>query len=190
MKANMQMALGNYDTAEKLYENAFKNGFRPGGIKLASILMENNLIDSAEVILNSLADNSSSLVEFLITSAKLKLMRGETDNNLIDPAIGRALTRIKNVPFDPVGHFNAGRSYALKGDYEKSSEYLNMALFLEDNPDHIGSILLELGNLEDLNGAHDKAIDYYNRVINSDSGKYIKSLAEKYRDKPFSYKLN
>ena len=190
LKADVLMALGKFKKGYALYEKAFlKYGNSASGLRLVTILIDRGQIDSARAIFGKLDDNIKGKFSYFNENARLKMAFGESDlDSTLNQMVARALNVMVTAQDDPRGYLAAGRAYAMLGQFDKASENLKTAHFLERKSSILGVHLLELGRAADLNGKRDEAIDYYRQAAESGAGAYIESLCEKYIKSPYRLK--
>jgi tetratricopeptide (TPR) repeat protein len=85
-------------------------------------------------------------------------------------------------------YLRAGEAYAGLGHSDTALTYLDVAEFLEYRPYYIGRILVAMGNAYDLLGMRDRALYYYQRVIDENTSYPARTEARKYILDP--YKVN
>jgi len=180
MKADVELALGKSDKASGFFKTSYDRGFPTGGVRLASLLLDEGKTDSAFTLLENIKDEAGRLLEYSLEIANMKVMKGEKADSLLENVIGRAINMSNNSADDPRPYEILGKAYSLAGEYDSSISQYNTAYFLETNPYLLSSILLEMGRTEDISGDRESAKQYYRRVLDSAGGEYQKSLAKKY----------
>jgi len=188
MKADLQLALGKPDKARGFFKTSYDRGFPTGGVKLASLLLDEGKTDSAFSFLEEIRDEAGRLLEYSLEIANMRVMKGEKADSLLDNIKGRAINMSNNTADDPRPYVILGKAYSLAGEYDSSMSQFNTAYFLETNPYLLSSILLEMGKTEDISGDRENARQYYRRVLDSSGGEYQKSLAKKYLDSAYRRK--
>ncbi len=182
LKGDTEMALGNFETAIELYEEAFGEGeYGISGLKLITILIDRGDLDSAKTIFDKLNGDVLRSPDYSIESARLKIMSGEADvDSLLEQTAALALNLIRQASHDPLNYLTAGKAFTLLGEFDRAEENLDIAYFLEIRPYLQTLILLQQGRTADLQGKRDDAKNYYEHAASNRGGVYLKMLAEKY----------
>jgi tetratricopeptide (TPR) repeat protein len=182
LKADMKLALGDFDVGEELYEEAFLNdNHGNAGLRLVAYLAEKGKVDSARTVFAKLEGDVLSRFNYSLEGARLGVDGDDipADTVLVQIA-NRALANVSIEADDPRGYRVAGKAFTMLADFEKAVENLEIAYFLETRPHFQALTLLELGKVSDLRGKRDEAIEYYNRAAESGGGEFIGSLCRKY----------
>jgi hypothetical protein len=88
-------------------------------------------------------------------------------------------------PDDPVYKLRLGLAYFGLDKYHDAIQYLELARFIEQRAYNMGRILVNLGELYDVTGDHDKAIEYYQACLDNNSAEYHRELCRQYIVKPY-----
>lgn len=190
LKGDMNMALGNFSDGIGLYKEAFNEGeYGDAGLALVTILIDSDDFQSARELHSRLGNDVLPISEYYIESARLRIFSGEPGvDSLLAPVVARALNGALQTPHYSRYYLIAGTALGLQGQYEKATENLQIAHFLERRPYYEALALLELGRLFDMKGDRKKAVEYYRGVAGIGGGEYLASLARKYIEKPYELK--
>jgi len=182
LKADNELALGNFDKAVGLYKDTFYNHrYGNSGLRLVTILIDNGEIDSAKSIFEKLPPEVSNRLDYSIEEARLRSVGAESfdDSSLIRTA-DRALANTLQTQDDPRGYLSAGKALALIGNFDRAIDNLKIAYFLERKRNNLAMILMELGKTADLRGNRHDAVKYYVEASEGGGGEYVKKLCQKY----------
>ncbi len=182
LNGDMEMALGDFEAAIRLYEEAFGEGeYGISGLRLVTVLIDRGDLDSARAIFDKLDGDVLRSLNYSIESARLKIISGEADVDLLlEQAAARALNLTAQSSHDPLNYLIAGRAFALLGQFDRAEQNLDIAYFLERRPYFQALMLLEQGRTADLQGKRDEAKNYYDQAANSGGSAYLNMLAKKY----------
>jgi tetratricopeptide (TPR) repeat protein len=182
LEGDMEMALGDFDSAVRLYEEASgEGGYGISGLRLVTILIDEGDPDSARAIFEKLDGDILRSLDYYIESARLKIISGQADiDSLLEQTAARALNLTAQSAHDPINYLIAGRAFALLGQFNQAKQNLDIAFFLERRPYFQALVLLQQGRRADLQGRRDEAKSYYRRAADSGGGAYLKMLARKY----------
>ena len=182
LKGDIEMALGDFEAATRLYKEAFGDGeYGISGLRLVTILVDRRDLDSAKAIFDELEGNVLRSLNYSIESARLKIISGEAGvDSLLEQTAARALNLTVQSSHDPMNYLTAGRAFALLGEFDRAEQNLDIAYFLERRPYFQALTLLEKGRTADLQGKREQAKSYYEQAASSSGGAYMNMLAEKY----------
>lgn len=181
LKGDTDLALGDFEAATGLYEEATEEGYGISGLKLATILIDRGDLDSAKVIFDKLSGDILYSPSYAVEWARRKIVSGEADvDSLLEQTAARALNLTAQSSHNPLNYLTAGKAFALLGKFEKAGQNLDIAYFLERRPHLQALILLEQGRTADLQGKRKEAISFYEQAAARGGGAYLSMLAKKY----------
>jgi tetratricopeptide (TPR) repeat protein len=152
---------------------------------LAELYLDQNQYEKAKNCLNGIEGIPDSKTSIL--KARLQLALG--NSILADSILNIALTLSNNVislvPSEARGYINSAYVHMFSSSFQEADNLLQIALFVENRPYYLSQANLALGRLYNLKGDHQTAEKYYDTVIQSNSSKYMKSLAKNYISNPY-----
>lgn len=182
LKGDTEMALGDFEAATRLYEEAFvESQYGISGLRLVTILIDSGDIDSARTVFDKLEGDVLLSPDYSIESARLKIISEEAAvDSLLEQTAALALNLTTQASYDPLNYLTAGRAFSLLGEFDRAEQNLYIAFFLERRPHYQAMILIEMGRAADLQGKRDEAKDYYEQAASAGGGAYLNMLAKKY----------
>jgi len=178
---------GKTDKGMKKLESVI-DSFPDAAKMLAEIYLDQNRNNKAGEMLDIIKGVPDSWTAIL----KSRLALALDDTAKADTLLNISLTLNNNVialvPSEARGYLGAAYTLMFMGLFEDAENRLQIALFIENRPYYLAQANLEMGRLFDLKGDHQTAVEYYNKVLELESGIYMNKLAEKQINKPFKLK--
>ena len=152
---------------------------------LAEIYLDAGNIDNAEKALEKVPEYPDSWTSLL--KARVATIHGNDNiaTALINKTLSQGQQLVSMVPGEARGYISTAYAFMMGGKYTEAESELHIALFVDNRDYYKGTAYLALGRLYDLQEQRDKAKDFYNQVIKTNSDGYTKELAKKYIEKPF-----
>jgi tetratricopeptide (TPR) repeat protein len=129
-------------------------------------------------------------VEFLLFLGKMYGQKGKNydsamANQYFSDAYAWAADIVSKAADDPAHKLRAGLACLGLREFDKAENYLEIASFTEFRSLFIGEVLIAFGNLYDLRGNHEKAMEYYRKCLTYPLAVYQHDLCNKYIDTPY-----
>ncbi|UCD95541.1 MAG: tetratricopeptide repeat protein, partial [Candidatus Zixiibacteriota bacterium] len=192
---NLYLITGSYDSAWSAFDAAvaLDTAFATARLLQARILTIRGdtaaAIELAEEAYGS-EQTMAGKIEFLLFLGEMYQTGGKyydsvkADRNFSD-ALVWANDMIPKAPEDPAFKLRAGLALFGLGEYEHARQHLELARFTELRAFYLGRTLLALGNLYDVLGEHDRAIEYYQKALSIPLSAHDRELCEKYAREPY-----
>ena len=189
---NMALAAGQVDTAKFYYDLAEKVDSTEEILtyKLGQLAYYQNDYVKARELFQKLINSAESIP--LKIDGQLYLGRIDKVENRAESAdshflqsLNAAKVLLSRFSDNSLYNLRAGEAALCLNEIKAAGEYLSLAEFTELRPFYLGRTLLAMGKLYDIKKERERALQYYQRVIDIPSSFLDKSEAEKYLSKPF-----
>ena len=172
-----KQAIRYLEEAADSFDNAAK--------MLAEIYLDKDEVKKAESYISRVPEYPDAWTSLI--KARIALVQGKDDiaESILKRQLAQSNNEIAMIPGEARGYLQSAKGFMYGGKYTEALGELEVALFVENRPFYIGSCYLVMGQIYDLMGERDKAIDAYNKAIDYNPGEYVINLAKQYSKKAF-----
>lgn len=175
---------GKFKKAVESFQKIF-NSYPNAAKMLTETYLDENLFEEAKAV----QDNIKGIPDSWTAILKARLAIADGHKSKADTILKKGLAYsgrvISKVPGEGRGYIDAGYLLMFMSSYKNAETEFMTALFVDDRPYYQASAYLALGRLYDLKDDHQKAIEYYDKAVDLNSGEYINKLATDYIARPF-----
>jgi tetratricopeptide (TPR) repeat protein len=163
-------------------------GFPDASKMMAEIYLDREHFESARNALSPV----KGVPDVWTAVLKTRLASASNESDVADSLIniGLALNNrvLSLVPGEARGYIDEAYLLMFSDSFDLAEQDLQSALFIDNRPYYRAMAALALGRLYDIRRDRKQALEIYGKVVEYNSGAYMKSLAEKYLKQPFKLK--